>query len=201
MRTPRRFSFRFSSFAALAALLFAALWPQAAQAQQAGYVNQQAILAQMPEMQQAQQQLQQAIQSERKQLQQQQQQLQQQMQKFQQQGQMMSEQSRQQRRQELQQQQQELQQSMQQRDQQIAQRRRELMQPVFEKFQNALNVVASEQNLDFVVRDQALLYVSDTGMVNITEDVAARLGGCCWSSTPRRAATSSVIFTMPVSLT
>lgn len=159
-------------FLALAAFVAA----PTVQAQQAGYINQEAILAQMPEMQEAQEQLQQEIQSERQQLQSEQQQLQQRVQQFQEQGEMMTEQSRQERMQELRQQQEQLQQSMQERDQQIAQRERELLRPVFDKFQTAVDAVASERDLNFVIRDQALLYVSDTQMVDITDAVASRLG-------------------------
>lgn len=174
MHMQRTFSHRLSALALLAlAMLVAA---PAAQAQRAGYINQEAILAQMPAMQEAQQQLQQAIQSERQELQTEQQELRQEVARFQEQSQMLSEEIRQQRQQELEQRSQELQQSMRERDQQISQRERELMRPVFQKFQNAVNAVASSQNLDFVIRDQALLYVSDTEMVNITEDVASRLG-------------------------
>ena len=147
-----------------------------AQGQSAGYINQEAVLAQMPEMQQAQEQLQQAIQSEREELQSEQEQLQQQFERFQNQGEMLSEQSRQERVQELRQQQQQLQKSMQQRDQQIAQRERELLRPVFDRFQGAVDAVAADRGLNFVIRNQALLYVDDSEMVDITEAVASRLG-------------------------
>lgn len=157
----------------LAALLTA---PATAQAQRAGYISQEAILAQMPEMQQAQQQLQQEIQSERQELQTQQQQLQQQVQTYQERREMLTEESRQEREQELQQQQQQLQQTLEQRDQEIAQRERELMQPIFERFQSAVDAVAQQRDLDFVIRDQALLYVNDTQMVDLTEAVASQLG-------------------------
>lgn len=163
--------------AATLLLLLALLCGSAqAQAQNAGYISQEAILAQMPEMQQAQQQLQQEIQSERQEMQTQQQQLQQKVQTYQERREMLSEESRQQREEELRQQNQQLQQQLQQRDQQMSQRERELMQPVFDKFQNAVDAVAQERGLDFVIRDQALLYVDDAQMVDITEAVASQLG-------------------------
>lgn len=175
MHMQRSFSRWITTAAFFALAVFFTAAP-AAQAQEAGYISQEAILAQMPEMQEAQQQLQQEIQAERKELQSQQQQLQEKFQKYQKQSEMLSEQSRQEREQQLREQQQQLQQSMQERDQEIAQRERELLRPVFEKFQSAVDAVASERELNFVIRDQALLYVDDTEMVDITEAVASRLG-------------------------
>lgn len=170
---------RFTSVSLSALLLFAlvalAAVP-AAQAQQAGYVQQQVILGQMPEMQQAQQQLEQRIQSERKAIQTEQQELQQQFQRLREQSQMLSEESRQDRLQELQQQRQALQQSLQERDQEIAELESELLSPVFEKFQNAVDAVAAERGLRFVLRREVLLYSNDDYMVDITEEVASRLG-------------------------
>lgn len=149
-----------------------------AQAQNApiGYTNQQAILANMPEMQQVRQQLQQEAQSQQQEFQQEQQEFQQKLEAYQKQQSLLSEQRRSEREQELRQLQDSLQQSAQQRDQYLAQREAELMQPLLEDLQNAIEAVAQEQNLTAVLRTQALLYVDDEQMVDITPEVANRLG-------------------------
>ena len=166
-----------SGVGAFVALLVGVAAPQGgAQAQRAGYITEQAVLAEMPEMQQAQQQLQQQVQSERQQLQQKQQQLQQRVQKFQNQSQMLSEQTRQERMSRLREQQQQLREEMQQLRQQIAQQERELLRPVIDKYRSAVETVAEEQGLDFVITEQALVYTDDAAVTDVTQAVASRLG-------------------------
>lgn len=148
------------------------------QAQKIGYTNQEAILANMPEMEQVQQQLQQEAQRQQEELQREQQQFQQRMQRYQQQQSLLSDSVRAQREQELRQMQSSLQQSLQNREQQLQQRELELMQPLLEELQSAINDVAGEQSIDVVLRTQAMLYVDQESqsVVNITDDVAAKLG-------------------------
>lgn len=161
-----------------ALLLVAGFAVTDAQAQKIGYTNQEAILANMPEMQDVQQQLQQAAQEQQQQLQQEQQRFQQQMQRYQKQQSLLSDSVRAQREQQLRQMQQSLQQSVQSREQQLQQREVELMQPLLEELQTAINDVATAQNIDVVLRTQALLYVDQesSNVVDITREVAEKLG-------------------------
>ena len=52
----------------------------------------------------------------------------------------------------------------------------QLMQPLLKKVNDAVNEVAIEQGLDMVLRSPALLYVNTERIVDITEDVAKKLG-------------------------
>lgn len=166
-------------FSLTIALLFVALAaaPEV-NAQKIGYTNQEAILANMPEMQDVQQQLQQAAQQQQQQLQQEQQEFQQKMQQYQKQQSLLSDSARAQRERELRQMQAELQQSLQNREQRLQQREVELMQPLLEELQTAINNVAEAQNVDVVMRSQALLYVNqnNSNVVDITQEVAGQLG-------------------------
>lgn len=146
-----------------------------AQAPTIGYTNQEAILANMPEMEEVQQTLEQEAQAMQQEMESEQQELQEMVQQYQQQQALLSDERQAEREQQLQQRQQELQQSMQQRQQQLAEREAELMQPLLDKLQTALNAVADEQNLDVVLRTQALLYVNEQNVVDITPEVADRL--------------------------
>lgn len=150
----------------------------AAQAQKIGYTNQEAILANMPEMEDVQRQLQQEYQQQQQELQQEQQAFQQQVQRYQRQQSLLSDSVRAQRERELQQRQAELQRTLQQREQQLQQRELELMQPLFEELQTAIQDVAASQNVDVVLRAQSMLWVdpNSSNVVNITADVAQQLG-------------------------
>lgn len=147
-----------------------------ASAQQIGYTNQEAILANMPEMDSVRAQIQQEAQAQQQEFQQEQQEFQQQLEKYQQQQALLSDERKAQREQELRQLRQELQQSAQERDQYLAQREAELMQPLMDELQGAIDAVAQERNLDVVLRTQALLYVNEQSVVDITPAVADRLG-------------------------
>jgi outer membrane protein len=149
-----------------------------AQAQKIGYTNQEAILGSMPEMEQVNAQLQQEAQRQQEELQQEQQQFQQRLETYQRQQSILSDSVRAQREQQLRAQQRELQQSAANREQNLAQRERELMQPLLEELQTAISDVADQQNIDVVLRTQALLFVDQDGenVVNITLDVARALG-------------------------
>lgn len=159
-------------------LLTAGIAAAPVQAQMIGYTNQEAILANMPEMQEVQQQLQREAQQQQQELQQERQQFQQDVQEYQQQQSLLDDSARQQREQELMQRQEELEQQAQQRQQQLQQRERELMQPLLEELQGAIDQVAAEQGIEVVMRTQALLYVDQNSdrVVDITRDVAAQLG-------------------------
>lgn len=168
----------FHRIVALVVLSCAWIAVSTVQAQKIGYTNQEAILANMPEMQQVQQKLQQAAKQQEAELQQEQQQFQQRVQRFQKQQSLLSDSVAARRERELRQRQQEIQQSMQQRQQQFAQRRQELMQPLLEELQTAINQVAEAENIDVVMRTQALLYVNQnsSNVVDITQQVATQLG-------------------------
>ncbi|MES3630995.1 MAG: OmpH family outer membrane protein [Longimonas sp.] len=162
------------------ALILAAAWGTAdVQAQQRiGFTNQEAVLANMPGIQDVQESLQQETVRLQGNLQEMQQEFQEQLQRYEQQQGLLSDERRQEREDELRQMQVELQRSQQEAEQELAQREMELMRPLLEELQDAINEVAAEQNLDLVLREQALLYVSGTtnDVVNITLDVATRLG-------------------------
>ena len=148
----------------------------AAEAQTIGYTNQEALLANMPQYQEVAQQLQQAAQQEQQALQSEQQDFQEQVAQYQRRREMLDEEQRAQREQELGQVQMSLQQSARQRDSTLARRESELMQPLYENIRDAINAEAEAQGLDMVVRSQTLLYVNEESVVDITEDVARRLG-------------------------
>lgn len=162
------------------ALLLLALMPLAGavMAQQAtmGYTNQEAILANMPEMDSVQAQLEEEARAQQKEFQQEQQEFQEQLEQYQQQQALLSDERRAEREQELQQLQQKIQESRQRRQQQLAQREAELMQPLLDELQSAINTVAAQRGLDLVLRSQALLYVDENNVVDVTPDVAAELG-------------------------
>ncbi len=149
-----------------------------AQGQKIGYANQEALLANMPEMSDIQRQLQQEARQQQQELQKEQKELQRKMQQYQQQQSLLSDSARAERERELRQMQQRLQKSSQQRQQELRKRERELMQPLLEDLQSAIETVSSEQNLDVVLRSQALLDVDEnsSSVVNISPDVAQELG-------------------------
>lgn len=159
-------------------LVAAAMFVQGAEGQRIGYANQEALLANMPEMGEVQKTLQREAMQQRQELQKEQKQLQQQMQQYQQQQSLLSDSAQAQRERELRQQQQELQKSSQQREQQLRKREQELMQPLLEDLQEAIQTVASRRDLDLVLRTQALLDVDESSqsVVNISPAVAQELG-------------------------
>lgn len=160
-------------------LLAASVWavqPAAAQQPTIGYTNQELLLRNMPEMQQVQQQIEQEAQTMRQEMQAQDQELQEMVAEYQKQQALLSDQRKAERERAIRQKQQELQQAVQERQQELAQREAELMQPLLEKLQTALNQVAEQENLDVVMRSQALLYVNEQNVVDVTPQVAQRLG-------------------------
>jgi outer membrane protein len=162
----------------LAILLTGLLALPQAHAQKIGYANQEAILANMPEMSEVQQKLRQEARQQQQQLQKERKQLQRKMQQYQQQQSLLSDSAKAQRERELRQQQQQLQQSSQKRQQELRQRERELMQPLLEDLQSAIETVSARRDLDLVLRSQALLDVDENSesVVNISPEVAQELG-------------------------
>lgn len=158
--------------------LIAAVTVGPAQAQKIGYVDQQAILASMPGMQDVQQKMQQEMKRQQRQIQQQRQAFQKKVQQFQQQQSLLDDSARAERERELQQEQRQLQQSTRKRQQQMQQQRRKMMEPLLKKLQGAIDKVAAQQELEAVMRQQVLLYDDQTsdGVVNISQDVAEELG-------------------------
>lgn len=149
-----------------------------AQAQKIGYTNQQALLSNMPEMQEVQKKLKQAARQQQQEYRQEQQALQKKLKQYQQQRSLLDDSARAQRERQLRKQQQALQQSSRERQQQLRQRERKLMQPLLEDLQSAINLVADRQGIDMVVRSQSLLFVNQNSeqVVNITTNVANELG-------------------------
>lgn len=158
--------------------LIAFLCAPPAQGQRIGYANQEALLANMPGMSEVQKKLQQAARQQQQELQQEQKQLQQKMQQYQQQQSLLSDSAQAERERELRQRQQELQKSSQQRQQELRKREQELMQPLLEELQSAIETVASQENVDVVLRSQALLDVNENSdsVVNLSPGVAQELG-------------------------
>lgn len=154
-----------------------AVAPAQTQAQKIGYTNQQAILSNMPEMQDVQQKLKRAAKQQQAEFQKEQQELQRKMKQYQQQRSMLNDSARAQRERALRRQQQELQQSSQQRQQRLRKKEQELMQPLLKDLQSAINLVADRQNIDMVVRSEALLFVNQNSenVVDITRPVAQEL--------------------------
>jgi Skp family chaperone for outer membrane proteins len=159
-------------------LFAAAMTTGPAQAQRIGYVDQQAILASMPGMQDVRQKMQKEMKQQQRELRQQQQRFQKQLQQFQQQQSLLDDSARAERERELQRQQRKLRQATQQRQREMQQQRREMMQPLLKKLQGAIDKVAAQQELEAVMRQQVLLYDDQTsdGVVNISRAVAEELG-------------------------
>jgi len=164
--------------ASILVLLAGLLVGPAAHGQKIGYANQEAILANMPEMSEVQQKLRQEARQQQQELQKERKELQRKMQQYQQQQSLLSDSAKAQRQRALRQQQQQLQKSSQQRQQQLRKRERELMQPLLEDLQNAIETVSAREDLDMVLRSQALLDVDEnsSSVVNISPAVAQELG-------------------------
>lgn len=164
--------------ASFVVLLAGLLVGPAAHAQRIGYANQEALLANMPEMSDVQQKLRQAARQQQQELQKERKELQQQIQQYQQQQSLLSDSAKAQRERELRRRQQQLQQTSQKRQQELRQRERELMQPLLEDLQSAIETVSARENLDMVLRSQALLDVDEnsSSVVNISPQIAEELG-------------------------
>jgi len=96
--------------------------------------------------------------------------------KYQKQQPLLTPERRAEREQELAQLQSEIQNSAAQKDQELAEREGVLMKPLLDKVQDAIDEVAKAKLLDIVMRAPALLYVNDKTVIDITPDVARKLG-------------------------
>ncbi|MEX0890140.1 MAG: OmpH family outer membrane protein [Balneolaceae bacterium] len=169
-----------------ALLLFFSFQPLSAQAQdmKIGYVEPRAILERMPEMRAVEQRMQNFIERKRNELSTQEQSFQEELELYQQKVGVISDTARQQEEERLGQLQMELQQSQNQIRQEIQQRQSELMAPLLEQVQGAINEVASEMGIDYVLNtttstgDVVILYVREElrEQYDITDAVMQNLG-------------------------
>jgi outer membrane protein len=149
-----------------------------------GYVNPQAVLAKMPEMRAIQQRLQNFTEKKQEELQQKQQEYQQSVQEFEQKVGVISEDASQREQERLLGLQQDLQTAQQQAQQDIQQRRQELLGPMFNQIGTAIDKVAEQKGLTYVLNtttsngDQIILYASPEfqSQYDITDAVMQELG-------------------------
>lgn len=171
-------------FGLVAVILLTAGLSVNAQAQtfRVGYTDHELIIANMAEYRTVQEQLQEEYQSSQSALQALMQEYQGKVDRYQKQQALLSDERRQQREQELVQAQQDIQQKAQLSEQQLAEREAELLAPIFERVDAAIKEVAKANQLDLVLRSQAgpmqpiILYVNEDTVVDITPDVARKLG-------------------------
>lgn len=173
-----------ASFICLCAMLLA-VEPAAAQNQELriGYVEPQAILSKMPEMQAVRQRLQNFAERKQQELAKKQQDFQQRVNEFQQKESVISEAARQKEEEELGKMNTELQQFRTQLQQEIQQKQQELLGPLLEQINNAIETVAQRMGLTYVLNtatssgDVIILYASDEAQkkYNITDQVMREL--------------------------
>ena len=147
-----------------------------AQQLKVGFTDPDLLISAMPEYRQIQQQLQQEYQTSQQALQSLAADFQDKLDKYQKQQPLLSAESRATREAELQQLQQEIEASAAQKDEELNQRQVQLLEPLLDKVQTAIDEVAAEKGLDMVVRSPILLFVNENTVLNITEDVARKLG-------------------------
>lgn len=155
-----------------------------AQDMRIGFVEPRAVLERMPEMRAVEQRLQNFINRKRDELTQLEQNFQQEVETYQQRAGVISDAVREQEEERLGQLQFELQQSQGQAEQEIRQRQAELMSPLLEQVQNAIDEVASERGMDYILNtttstgDVIILYVRDEIRAenDITDAVMRNLG-------------------------
>ena len=152
-----------------------------AQTLNVGYTDHEIIILNMPRYREIQEQLQQEYAQDQQELQAQATAFQEKVDSYQRQQALLSAESRQSREQELMAEQQQLQQNAAQREQALGAREAELMAPLYESVDQAIQAAARERGLDLVLRAQVgvqplILFVNEERIVNITEDVARRLG-------------------------
>lgn len=143
-------------------------------------MNSQEVLNQVPERSEVQEKLNSYIQQKREELQQQRTAFQDSVAEFQQNQSSMSQQQASQAEQRLSQMQASMQQFQQSIQQQIQQRRQELLQPIYEDMNNAIEVVAEERGLDFILNEatsggENVLYYSASEQLDITKEVLQRM--------------------------
>jgi outer membrane protein len=155
-----------------------------AQSMEIGYVDPQAILSKMPEMKAVQQRLQNFIERKREELAKKEQEFQQQVASYQQKLSVISEEAKQQEEERLGQLNAELQQFRTQLQQEMQQKQQELVGPLLQQINQAINTVASEMGLAYVLNtttstgDVIILYASEEARqkYDITDPVMRELG-------------------------
>lgn len=143
-------------------------------------MNSQEVLNQVPERSEVQEELNTFVQEKRQELKQQTAAFQDSVAQFKQNQSAMSEQQATQAEQRLSQMQASMQQFQQSIQQQIQQRRQELLQPIYEDMNNAIEVVAEERGLDFVLNEatsdgENVLYYSASEQLDITKEVLQQM--------------------------
>lgn len=146
-----------------------------------GYTDHELIIVNMPDYRTIQEQLQKEYQGSQEEIQTLAKDYQDKLDKYQKQQALLSPERRQEREQELITLQGQIQQTAQEKEQGLAEREAELMRPLFERVQKAIDEVAVEAGLDLVLRSQVgvqpvILYRNDKTIVDITENVARKLG-------------------------
>lgn len=149
-----------------------------------GYVNPQAVLAKMPEMRAIQQRLQNFAERKQEELMQKEQEFQNAVAEYEQKAGVISEEANQREQERLQQMQQDLSTAQQQAEQELQQRREELLGPMFSQIGTAIDAVAENMELTYVLNtttssgDLIILYASEEYQekYDITERVMAELG-------------------------
>ena len=154
---------------------------QTSAAARIGYTDYEVLLANLPQMDSVQTILQREAQAADAGLQPQAQEFQSKVEEYQRRQQLLSADARRTREQELAGLQQALEQAQQAAQQRLAVRRAELMRPIYEALQSAIDAEGAARNLDIVLPTQVggqpvLLYVNQSRVVDITREVARRLG-------------------------
>ncbi len=147
-----------------------------AQGVKMGYADAELVLINLPEYKQNAEQVQRQIQSSQQELEALSGELQADMQKFEKQAPILSQEKVEERQQELQRRYLALQQEGANREQELAKLEADLMNPLIEKVGDAVDAVAAAKGLDIVFKSPGLLYVNTSTVVDITADVARRLG-------------------------
>lgn len=147
-----------------------------AQTLKVGYVNPDAIIANMAEYQTIQDQLEKEVQAGQVEIQALMEGFQEKVSRYEKQQPLLPEESRTRREQELAELQQEIQMAAAQKDQDLSNRQAELLQPLFDKIQEAIDAEAKAQSVTMVIRQDALVYIDESLVVNLNLPVAKRLG-------------------------
>lgn len=147
-----------------------------AQPAKMGYADAELVLINLPEYKTNAEEVQRQVQSTQQELEALSGELQEDMQKFEKQAPILSPEKVEERQQELQRRYLALQQEGANREQELAKLEADLMNPLIEKVGNAVNAIAEEKGLDIVFKSPGLLYVNTNTVVDITADVARRLG-------------------------
>lgn len=145
-----------------------------------GYMNPQEVLNQLPERADIEQKLNELVQEKRAELSERTSNFQQAVASYQENSASMSEAQRSQREEELATQEEELREFQQSIQQEIQQRRSELMAPIYNRMDRAINAIAENMDLDFVLNEatgfgETIIYYSSEQRLNITQQVLNRM--------------------------